>query len=164
MNCKWYTEDVSLGSDHLSIIIKFNENIKDDEPEYEDKIPKLKYKHVDWEAYQVFLLSSDINSIINEDINMYCSNFTKIILLASEQSIPRIKHKKMREQSGNPWWNQVCKQAVSKKKEKFKKWLKNRTEENFVSMKSAKIQCNRVIAEAKRSYWTEFCKSEISES
>ena len=37
------------------------------------------------------------------------------------------------------------------KREKFKKWLKNRTEENFVSMKSAKIQCNRVIAEAKRS-------------
>ena len=102
MNCKWYTEDVSLGSDHLSIIIKFNENIKDDEPEYEDKIPKLKYKHVDWEAYQVFLLSSDINSIINEDINMYYSDFTETILLAAEQSIPRIKHKKIREQSGNP--------------------------------------------------------------
>ena len=27
-------------------------------------------------------------------------------------------------------------------------------------MKSAKIQCNRVIAEAKKSHWTEFCKSE----
>ena len=36
---------------------------------------------------------------------MYCSNFTKIILLAAEQSIPRIKHKKIRKQSGNPWWN-----------------------------------------------------------
>ena len=80
MNCKWYTEDVCLGSDHLSIIIKFNENIKDDEPEYEDKIPKLKYKHVDWEAYQVFLLFSYINSIVNEDINMYYSNFTRTIL------------------------------------------------------------------------------------
>ena len=36
------------------------------------------------------------------------------------------------------------------KKEKFKKWLKNKTEENFVSMKSAKIQCNRVTAEAQK--------------
>ena len=26
-------------------------------------------------------------------------------------------------------------------------------------MKSAKIQCNRVIAEAKKSYWIEFCKT-----
>ena len=113
VNCTWYTEEDCLGSDHLSIIIELNENIKDDESEDEDKIPKFKYKHADWEAYQAFLISSDINSIINEDINMYYSNFTKIILLAAEQSIPRIKHKKIRKQSGNPWWNQVCKQAVS---------------------------------------------------
>ena len=31
-------------------------------------------------------------------------------------------------------------------------------------MKSAKIQCNRVIAEAKRFQWTEFCKREVLES
>ena len=54
--------------------------------------------------------------------------------------------------------------SIPKKKEKFKKWLKNKTEENFVSMKSAKIQCNRVIAEAKKSHWTEFCKREVLES
>ena len=135
-----------------------NENIKDDEPEDEDKIPKFKYKHADWEAYRAFLISSDINSITNEDIHMYYSNFTKTVLLAAEQSIPRIKNKKIRERSGNPWWNQFCKQAVFPKKEQFKKWLKNKTEENFVSTKSAKIQCNRVTAEAKKSYWTEFCK------
>jgi len=95
---------------------------------------------------------------------MYYSNFTKTILLAAEQSILTIKHKKVREESGNPWWNQFCKQAVSQKREKFKKWLKNKTEENFVSMKSAKIQCNRVIAEARKSHWTEFCKREVLES
>ena len=33
-----------------------------------------------------------------------------------------------------------------------------------MSMKSAKIQCNRVIAEAKKSHWTEFCKREVLES
>ena len=138
MNCTWYTEEVCLGSDHLSIIIDLNENIKNDEPEYEHKIPKLKYKHADWEAYQAFLLSSDINSIINEDINMYYSDFTKTILLAAEQSIRRIKHKRIREQSGNPWWNKVCKQAVSPKREKFKKWLKNKTEEKLCEHEKCK--------------------------
>ena len=57
MNCTWYTEEVCLGSDHLSIIIKFNENIKDDEPEYEDKIPKLKYKHGKHIRYSFYLLT-----------------------------------------------------------------------------------------------------------
>ena len=31
-------------------------------------------------------------------------------------------------------------------------------------MKSAKIQCNRVIAKAKKSHWAEFCKREVLES
>ena len=87
MNSTWYTEEDCLRSDHLSIIIELNANIKEDEPEDEDTIPKFQYKHADWEAYQAFLLSSDINSII--DINMYYSNFTKRILLAAEQAIPR---------------------------------------------------------------------------
>ena len=95
-------------------------------------------KHI---RHSFYLLK--FNSIVNEAIHMYYSNFTKTILLAAEHSIPRIKHKKIREQSGNQWWNKVCKQAVSRKREIFKKWLKNRTEENFVGMKSAKIQCNR---------------------
>ena len=94
---------------------------------------------------------------------MYYSNFTKTILLAAEQSISRIKHKKIREQSGNPWWNKFGKQAVFQKRKKFKKWLKNKTEEIFVRMRSAKIQCSRVIAEAKQFHWTEFCKREVLE-
>ena len=63
---------------------------------------KFQYKHADWEAYQAFLLSSDINSLVNDDIDIFYSNFTKTILLAAEHSIPRNKHKKIREQYGNP--------------------------------------------------------------
>ena len=28
-----------------------------------------------------------------------------------------------KEEAGNPWWNKFCKQAVSQKREKFKKWI-----------------------------------------
>ena len=90
MNCTWDTEEDCLGSNHLLITVELNENVKDDEPEDKDKIPKFQYKHADWDAYQAFLLSSDLNSIVNEDINMYYSNFTKTILLAAEHSIPEL--------------------------------------------------------------------------
>ena len=102
VNCTWYTEEDCLGSDHLPIITELNENIKDDETDDEDTISKFQYKHADWEAYQAFLLSSDINSIVNEDLDIFYSNCTKTILLAAEHSNPRIKHKKLREQCGNP--------------------------------------------------------------
>ena len=113
VNCTWYTEEDCLGSDHLPIIIELNENIKDDEPEDENTIYKFQHKHAYWEAYQAFLLSSDINSIVNEHRDIFYSICTKTILLAAEHSNHRIKHKKLREQSGNPRWNQICKQAVS---------------------------------------------------
>ena len=91
-------------------------------------------------------------------MNIYYSNFTRIIILEVDHSIPRIKDKKISEQSGNQWWTKVCKQAITLKKGEFKKGIKNRTEENCVSIKRAKIQCNRVMTEVKQSYWTEFCK------
>ena len=68
VNCTWDTEEDCLGSDHLPIIIELNEIVKDDEPEDKVKIPKFQCKHANWEVYQAFLLSSDINSVVNEDI------------------------------------------------------------------------------------------------
>ena len=41
MNCTEYTEEDSLERDHLPIIIELNENVKDDESDNEDKIPKF---------------------------------------------------------------------------------------------------------------------------
>ena len=141
MNCAWSTAEDCLGSDHLPVIIQLNENTKDDELDTEDKIPKFQYKHADWEAFQAFLISSNIHTIENDDVNIFYSNFIKTILLAAEHSIPKIKSKKISKHTRNAWWSKYCKQAVCLKKEQFKKWLKNRTEEHFVSMKREKIQC-----------------------
>ena len=49
-------------------------------------------------------------------------------------------------------WSDVLAVGLSLTKKQVKKWLKNRTEDNFVSMKRAKIQCNRIIAQAKKKY------------
>ena len=65
---------------------------------------------------------------------MYYSNFTKTILSAAEQSIPRIKHKKIRKQSGNPWWNKFS----IPKKGKIQEMVKDKTEENSVCMEKCK--------------------------
>ena len=67
VNCTWYTEADCLGIDYVPIIIELTENIKEDESENENKIPKFQYKHDGWQAYQASLLSSDIYSRVNED-------------------------------------------------------------------------------------------------
>ena len=71
VSCIWHTEEDCLGSKHLPIITELYENIKDDEPEDQDFFSKFQYKHADWEACQPFLLSSDINCIVNNDIHTF---------------------------------------------------------------------------------------------
>ena len=82
-----------------------------------------------------------IHTTKNDDVNIFSLHFIKTILLAAEHSIPKIKSKKISKHTGNAWWSKDCKQAVYLKKGAFKKWLKNITDKNFVSMKRAKIQC-----------------------
>ena len=92
------------------------------------------------------------------------TTFNKTILLAAKHSIPQINSKKISKYTENAWQSKDCKRAVSLKKVPLKKWLKNRTEETFVSLKRAKTQCNRIVAQAKKIYWTTFCKNVLSES
>ena len=55
----------------------------------------------------------------------------------------------------------ISKKQYLLKRSNSKKWLKNRTEENAVSMRRANIQRNRIIAQSKKTYWTTFCKNEV---
>ena len=64
---------------------------------------------------------SNIHTIEIEHVNMFYSNLIKTILLAAEHSIPKIKSKKISKHTGKAWWSKDCKQAVSLKKEPFKK-------------------------------------------
>ena len=48
-------------------------------------ISKFQYKHADWEAYQAFLLSSDINSVVNDDMDIFYSNFNQDNIISSSK-------------------------------------------------------------------------------
>jgi ribonuclease HI/exonuclease III len=165
VNCTWCVYDDSLGSDHLPIIINLNEEIVDDDPS-EDIIPKFSYKKANWEAYQSFLSSFDLDSFISIDLDVddFYAKFTSKVIQAAEFSIPKCNRKKIGKYSGNSWWNSDCEQAVLNKKRMFKQWLKNKSETNHIEMKRYKLICNRVIAQAKKQHWMEFCEKEISDS
>jgi ribonuclease HI len=164
VNCTWNVEDECLGSDHLLITLSFNENISPNLPTEKDKVPKFLYKLADWSLFQSSFDSYDYDNVQNDDIDIFYANLSKIILSAAENSIPQCKPKRKGKHTGNAWWSSECKQAVKDKKKQLRTWLKNKTDDNFIEMKRAKIRCNKIIALAKKNFWTEFCKSEIAES
>ena len=160
----WNVEENCLGSDHLPILISLNEQVKNEENEVEDQIPKFCYNRADWDSYQQFLLSRDISSIEHNDLDIFYSNFTSAVLSAAEYSIPKIKTNVHSKHKGNVWWNSSCADAVAEKKQCFKTWIRQRTDDNFISMKKAKLHCNKVIAQAKKLYWDDYCRNKVSES
>ena len=160
-NSTWQTFDDTLGSDHVPIIIKLNEK-HDTIVSTKDKIPKYNYKYADWTKFENILNSCDINNVNDEDINLMYSNIRKLILSAADESIPKVHSVQKNKHTGNVWWTKACEIAVENKKVCYKEYIRNRTAENHVQMKKAKIDCNRIIAQAKRQYWSSFCVTEIS--
>ena len=164
MNIDWSTEDDNLGSDHLPVILKFNSVNTENCFDKEDIITKFNYKLANWDLFCSKLMIYNIEHIKHDDVDVFYDNITKAIITAASESIPISKRKKKGKYAGNIWWTEDCKISVLNKKEKFKLWLKNKTEENFIQMKKAKIQCNKVIAKAKKDYWIDFCNKEVKES
>jgi ribonuclease HI len=164
LNYEWSPLDDALGSDHLPIVICTNSSDDIAHSIRKDKIPKFKYHLANWEAFEQFLMLYDEDLVQDVEVQKYYSNFCEVIIAAAEHSIPRHKPKQVGSHSGNVWWNEECKRAVLLKKETFKQWLKNRSNDNFNSMKRAKLSSNRVIAQAKKKYWETFCEQEIQES
>jgi ribonuclease HI len=164
LNYEWTPLEDSLGSDHLPIVISTNSSEKMVHSNGQDKIPKFKYHLANWEAFEQFLVLYDEDAVKDVDLEKYYSNFCEAVISAAEHSIPRHKPKQVRGHSGNVWWTEECKRAVLFKKETFKNWLRNRSEENFNNMKRAKLTSNKVVAQAKKKYWETFCEQEIQES
>ena len=164
VNCIWNTEEDCLGSDHFPISLSLDKWFTPDSMVIEDNIPTFVYKLANWELYQTVLDSYDLGTIENEDVSIFYSNFSKSLLSAAEHSIPKHKLQKNGKHSGNIWWTKECEEAVIYKKEQYKIWLKEKTEENLIRCKCAKQQCKKIIAKAKHQYWVGFCQKEVSES
>jgi ribonuclease HI len=164
IDCDWSVGDDCLGSDHLPITIVLNEELNNGDERIEDVVPKFCYNRADWNSFQSFLLLYDHKNIEDDNMDIFYDNFAKAVIAAAENSIPKVKNFSSAKQRGNVWWNNDCAEAVKHKKKCFKKWLSNRSEENFLLMKQSKYQCKKIICQAKSSFWIQYCSKEVSES
>ena len=57
----------------------------------------------------------------------------------------------------------MCEEAVENKKQSFKIYLKDKSDENHVNLKQANVKSNMTVAQAKKDYWASYCLNEISD-
>ena len=161
-NAVWQTEDDLLGSDHIPILLTLN-FIAEVDAMPQDSLPKFNYKYADWAMFRAVLHNTKTDLSETMTLNDMYVDFCTSLLRAAKISVPELKASKTGQHHGNVWWNKDCEKAVNEKKEKYKQYIANRSPENHTAMKSANINCNRVIEQAKEQYWTSFCTYEVSD-
>lgn len=169
--CTWETYCETLGSDHIPIIITVNKSPDFENSIEDDTIPRYDYKKARWSQFYNTLNGLNINLSQDDDINIMNAIFCTSVLQAADLCIPRLKKKGSKEHKhhGNIWWNEDCEKAVNEKKRLFKDYVhnknkqdKNTVDEKFKAMKNANIQSNRIIEQAKKEHWENFCKTNAS--
>jgi exonuclease III/ribonuclease HI len=157
----WRTADDSLFSDHLPIMINFN-NQCPVAPDY-DPNPKYKYKYANWDVFQALITAESKRcDPFNSDLNLYFDNIRNIIIQAADIAIPKFsskphnKHKNTAE-----WWTKSCDVAVSKKRKALRNYQKIQSEENKNILIESEKHCKEILDNAKSQHWEDFCLSEI---
>lgn len=89
-----------------------------------------------------------------DNIEEMWSTFKYIIMEASEQSCGTINNKRNNKQTH--WWNEEVKIEIKKKKEKWKKFLSSKKEEDYGDYKKQRKKVKEVIQKAKTESWEEF--------
>ena len=85
----------------------------------------------------------------NLDTNEAWTRFKKVL----QDSIDRYIPLKPRRKKGSPiWMTRKVKNLVNRKQSRWKRFTKNRTDENFAMYKLAEKQCKRGVSEAKRRF------------
>ena len=163
-HCDWSIWHDTLGSDHLPILLKLHKHHITPPDESDYTVPRFKYKSANWILFYTNLSSKNIDNldIQNNNVNTLYSSFTKLIIDCAKEPIPQVKYSPRSKHKGNIWWSKECEIARKEKWKAYKIYLKNPTVSNLLESKKAKNKSNRVVKEAKKLYWENYCLANIN--
>ena len=159
-DCLWEISSDTLGSDHFPIHIRLNAKM-DPVDLVPDKIRKYDYDRADWDRFTSILTSTSTVFSENEDVDIMYDHFTRSVLHTADFSIPRSSCVSSSKYTGNLWWTDECESAKQEKISKYKAYLLSRSPSKHRDSKAAKLVYNKILAKAKREYWSRFCKEEV---
>ena len=156
----WRT--LNTGSDHLAICIDLPW-LRASAPVQQNQNQAFNTAKADWDAFSTKLQDLERSLIPSDDLDEYASNFSNIILQASNSCIPR---RRSTPQS-KPWWTltlRKLRQLLSKAQRKLQAAkrrlreadLDHAADEEREAFCNARNQYFQAVKDAKRSHWNEF--------
>ena len=147
----------SLGSDHLPIVLTYDEKPKFFGADYEGK---FNYSKANWPLFKEFLSNCSFSDDFNDPDKWY-KEFQEVVLTAATNSIPKFKIGNKTRHAANEYWNDDCQKAKSAFRKATKRYLRVRCDENELAKDQAELFYSKVRAEAKKNYWLNYLQQKV---
>lgn len=97
----------------------------------------------------------ELNSLdVNTDLEVLWASIKNIIRKAAKETCGTIRINKHKKQTN--WWNEEIQEMVKMKKHMWRKYLKEKTIENYLQYKQQRVKAKELIKAAKQQSWEEF--------
>lgn len=117
---------------------------------------KWLYEKADWNSFSKHC-EDNKDSVAEDSVETFCDTITNLIMEAATLFIPqRIAGQKIRN---FPWWKEECSNAIKERNKAFKQLGGKICMRNLVAYKKARAKTRRIIKNAKREGWREFCST-----
>lgn len=103
---------------------------------------------------RVEAMLGEIGGIENFGLENMWEKFKSVLVKAAKEVCGTTKVNRSRKQTA--WWNEDIKQEVKLKKEKWKQYLKDGTEQKYGEYKKQREKVKEVVLAAKKKSWEEF--------
>lgn len=94
---------------------------------------------------------------IDQSIDEMNHKLSMFIIAAASQSIP--SNMSQKGKTNVPWWNEKCSGAVKDRNRAFKRLRATLTMNNLMEYQRKKALARKVIKEAKKESWRQFCST-----
>lgn len=127
----------------------------------EEKIGRWKFKSANWEAFKYITEVKFQELSINEemeDVEKYNEKLCEVqySTVQLKRLLGKVKGEKRKKSVP---WTELCNKAIQARNKAFKKVRKTFIFDDFILYKKAQANVRRVIRDAKKNYWRNYCNS-----
>lgn len=94
---------------------------------------------------------------LSDDIDELNKMIINTIYESAEETIGKTSGAKKKKMV--PWWSDECREAVKNRNKALKIVKSNHSFDHLLEYKRAQAEAKRIIREAKRKYWRDFCSN-----
>lgn len=158
LNCTWKVLDHPSRSDHLPILISYNNHPV---PVACPSRPRPLTKHIDWQRFRCSVqgqLPASMSESPTELYNSFISIVRSSAIAAQTKPMPSTNARSNRGCQKN-WWNDDMQHKYQRKKYTFQQFKRVGGRHEFLEYKKAEAQFHQARKQSKRKVWREFCTS-----